>query len=168
MNLIQNQLIMKASISTLILVFLFFSCKDQTPQKTTESVDIAVTEDTVKTPLLGAWELVGYYNYLDNKVSDSFQTSKGYRQVKMYTLTKVMWSKHVPSDSSEWFGYGSYTVNGDQLVEILDYGSEMMSKIIEEKKEFKHELIIKGDSFSQIEIDDEGNRLYAENYKRIE
>ena len=71
---------------------------------------------------------------MDNKVKDSFQTSEGYRQVKMYTPTKVMWSKYIPSDSSEWFGYGRYSVNGSELVEVLEYGSEMMRRIIEEKK----------------------------------
>ncbi|MCB0446476.1 MAG: hypothetical protein KDD03_03010, partial [Gelidibacter sp.] len=93
---------------------------------------------------------------------------EGYRQVKMYTPTKVMWSKHVPTDSTEWFGYGSYSVKGNYLTEILDYGSEMMSKIIQERKEFVYELNLNTNRFSQIEIDEQGNRIYSENYKRIE
>lgn len=157
---------MKATISSLLILFLFLSCNENSKDKVAEtSADASNTTETF--PLQGAWELVGYYNYLDNKVTDSFQTSDGYRQVKIYTTSKVMWSKYVPSDSSEWFGYGSYKMNGSELVEILEYGSEMMSKIIEEKKEFKHELIINGDSFSQIEVDEDGNKIYAENYKRI-
>ncbi|MCD2260942.1 hypothetical protein [Psychroserpens luteolus] len=159
---------MKATISSLLIVLLIFSCKDK-PANDTEDTTIDISQiNTNPNPLEGAWELVGYYNYVDNEVIDSFRTSEGYRQVKMYTDSKVMWSKYIPTDSSEWFGYGSYTVNGSELVEILEYGSEMMSKIIQEKKEFKHELIINGDSFSQIEIDEDGNRIYAENYKRIE
>ena len=118
--------------------------------------------------LKGAWELTGYYNYVDNKVTDSFNKSDGYRQVKMYTPNRVMWSKSVPSDSSEWFGYGTYDIEGNELVEVLDYGSIMMSKIIQEKREFKYELMINDDTFSQIEMDEDGNRLYAENYKRID
>ena len=159
---------MKAIFSSLLMILLIFSCKEQ-PEQPIEEVAIDLTETTSNpNPLEGAWELVGYYNYMDNKVKDSFKTSEGYRQVKMYTDSKVMWSKYIPSDSSEWFGYGSYTVNGSELIEILEYGSEMMSKIIEEKKEFKHELVINGNTFSQIEIDDDGNRIYAENYRRIE
>ncbi|WP_298894287.1 hypothetical protein [uncultured Psychroserpens sp.] len=159
---------MKATISSLLIILLIFSCKDK-PTNDTEDTTIDISQINVNSnPLEGAWELVGYYNYVDNEVIDSFRTSEGYRQVKMYTDSKVMWSKYIPTDSSEWFGYGSYTVNGSELVEILEYGSEMMSKIIQEKKEFKHELIINGDSFSQIEIDEDGNRIYAENYKRIE
>ncbi|WP_204346492.1 hypothetical protein [Psychroserpens algicola] len=158
---------MKAAMSLLLIMLLIFSCNSKTEKKPDEST-VELSKVTTKTQLEGAWELVGYYNYMDNKVTDSFSTSIGYRQVKMYTPTKVMWSKHIPRDSTEWFGYGSYTVDGNELTEILEYGSEMMSKIIEEKKEFKHELIINGDSFSQIEIDEDGNRIYAENYKRIE
>lgn len=158
---------MKTVFSILLICLMLFSCKNESSNTVVDSDDQNV-ESLNKNPLIGTWELVGYYNYVDNKVTDSFQTSEGYRQVKMYTNSKVMWSKYIPSDSSEWFGYGSYNVNGNELVEILEYGSEMMSKIIEEKKEFKHELIVNGNSFSQIEIDEDGNRLYAENYKRIE
>jgi len=136
--------------------------------KTTENNVENTSDADITSPLEGAWELVGYYNYADNVVTDSFDTSKGYRQVKMYTPSKVMWSKSIPSDSSEWFGYGHYNLNGEELVEVLDYGSEMMSKIIQEKKEFKYELIIKENYFSQIEMDEDGNKIYAENYKRIE
>ncbi|WP_460219527.1 hypothetical protein [Psychroserpens sp. MEBiC05023] len=158
---------MKAALPLFLIMLLIFSCKQNAEPEITNSV-IEVENVPNINPLEGAWELIGYYNYLDNKVIDSFQTSEGYRQVKMYTSSKVMWSKYIPTDSSEWFGYGSYTVNGNELIEVLEYGSEMMSKIIEEKKEFKHELIINRDTFSQIEIDDDGNRIYAENYRRIE
>jgi hypothetical protein len=107
---------------------------------------------------------------VDNKVSDSFGLAEGYRQVKMYTPTKVMWSRKRPADSTEWFGYGSYEVNTDRdiLMEVLDYGSVMMSEIIEEEKEFIFELNLKENSFIQIELDDEGNRVISENYIRIE
>ena len=52
--------------------------------------------------------------------------------------------------------------------EVLEYGSASMSNIIESKKEFKYELKLGKDKFSQIELDDEGNRIYSENYKRVE
>nr|WP_321223165.1 hypothetical protein [uncultured Psychroserpens sp.] len=158
---------MKTPMLSLLIMMSIFSCKETPNTKLEETSSTSITNNNIN-PLEGAWELVGYYNYKDNKVIDSFNTSKGYRQVKMYTHNKVMWSKYVPSDTTEWFGYGEYTVNDSELIEILEYGSEMMSKIIQEKKEFRHELIIEGDSFSQIEIDDEGNRIYAENYKRLD
>lgn len=154
---------MKQIVILILIGFLLLSCENK-DNKTEENR----TASEIRTPLEGAWELVGYYNYADNVVTDSFDTSEGYRQVKMYTPSRVMWSKSIPSDSSEWFGYGRYNLDGNQMVEVLDYGSEMMSKIIQEKKEFKYELIIKDNYFSQIEMDENGNKIYAENYKRIE
>lgn len=156
---------MKSSFLLCIVLILLLACKNDT-DKTSEPVTFN-TEQNAKS-LQGAWELVSFYNYVDNKVADSFKTREGYRQVKIYTQTKVMWSKHVPSDSTEWFGYGSYSVNDNRLKEVLDYGSEMMSKIIQERKEFVYELDLANDTFSQIEIDEDGNRIYSENYKRIE
>ncbi len=152
---------------TLILPFLFFlSCQNQPGIKeTTDSTD----NKPATTPSIeGTWELIGYYNYANDEVTDSFKTNNGYRQIKMYTPTKVMWSKDVPQDSTEWFGYGNYTADDSTLVEVLEYGSASMSNIIESKKEFKYELKLGKDKFSQIELDDEGNRIYSENYKRIE
>lgn len=143
---------------------LFSSCKNET--STSNTTDISNAESS--SSLEGAWELTGFYNYIDNKVVDSFNTIEGYRQVKIYTPSKVMWCKQVPSDSTEWFGYGNYRIEGDNLIEVLDYGSEMMSKIIQERKEFVYELNRNKNSFSQIELDESGNRIYSENYKKIE
>ncbi|RIA09128.1 hypothetical protein OE09_0957 [Flavobacteriaceae bacterium MAR_2010_72] len=137
------------------------SCKEKETNKTLKESDTMHKLD-------GAWELVSFYNYADNKVSDSFNIAEGYRQVKIYTPTKVMWSKNVPTDSTEWFGYGSYKIEGDSLIEILDYGSEMMRQIIEERKAFVFELHLKENSFRQIELDQDGNRVFSENYIRIE
>ena len=153
---------MKINTFYFLVFILLSSCKDK------EVSDKNLNTD--KLSIEGTWELISRYNYIDNKVVDSFGLGEGYRQVKMYTPTKVMWSRMRPADSSEWFGYGSYEINenGDKLTEILDYGSVMMSKIIEEEKEFTFELILKKDAFIQIELDDEGNRVLSENYIRIE
>lgn len=137
------------------------SCKEKENTET-------LTDAEPKLALDGAWELVSFYNYADNKVTDSFNIAEGYRQVKIYTPTKVMWSKNVPTDSTEWFGYGSYKIQGDSLIEVLDYGSEMMRQIIDERKEFIFELHLKENSFRQIELDQDGNRVFSENYIRIE
>lgn len=126
------------------------------------------TENLSKPTLEGVWELVGYYNYIDNKIVDSFKVNNGYRQIKMYTNSKVMWSKYVPTDSTEWFGYGQYKATDSSLTETLDYGSNMMLDIIKERKAFNYELVIHNSHYSQIELDEQGNRIYSENYKRIE
>lgn len=152
------------SLFLLAIVLLFSSCKDK------EAANNELTNSDKKLTLEGTWELISRYNYVDNKVSDSFGLDEGYRQVKMYSPTKVMWSRKRPADSTEWFGYGSYEFNDDLdiLTETLDYGSIMMSQIIDEEKEFVFELDLKENYFIQIELDDDGNRVISENYIRIE
>lgn len=154
---------MRHHILLFLALFSLFSCKD----KETATSELSSNKQLT---LIGTWELISRYNYVDNKITDSFGLSDGYRQVKMYSPTKVMWSRMRPADSSEWFGYGSYEINDsrDSLTEVLDYGSTMMSKIIEEQKEFTFELLLKKNSFIQIELDDDGNRVISENYIRIE
>lgn len=42
-----------------------------------------------------------------------------------------------------------------------------MNKVIAEKKEFNYKLVVDENKFSQIQIDEDGNMMYSENYKRI-
>ncbi len=160
---------MKAKILFLIVLLLFaLSCKNEA-KSTEETNSSSNTELNEKLGVLkGTWELTGFYNYKDNVVVDSFKMNPEFRQLKMYTETKVMWCKHRPADSSEWFGYGTYKYDGDQLTEVLDFGSAVMNEVIEEKKQFIFELDLYPNKFQQIELDDEGNRIYSENYVRVE
>lgn len=134
-----------------------------------ETTEIASNNTTEKTNgLKGTWELKGFYNYKDNVVVDSFEMNPEFRQLKIYSDTKVMWCKHRPADSSEWFGYGTYKFDGNQLTEILDFGSAVMDQVIAEKKEFVFDLDLHHNKFQQIELDEDGNRIYSENYIRVE
>ena len=47
-------------------------------------------------------------------------------------------------------------------------GAKAMKKILEDKKIFHFELQLEEDNYMQIELDEDGNRIYSENYKRIE
>ena len=151
---------MKNILLTFLLVFAFIACNN-----TNKKVKAQVEE---KLTLEGTWELKSYYNYEDNEISDSFGVSPGYKQVKMYTATHVMWARKVPSDSTEFFGFGKYYITDTSLVETLDYGSQFMNQAIEENIEFPFELELNKDTFIQIDLDDDGNRIFSENYIRIE
>ncbi|MEO1031282.1 MAG: hypothetical protein AAFX55_07740 [Bacteroidota bacterium] len=159
---------MKAYIFIIGLVFLTISsCKDAEASASSIS---ETNEDVaeVKNGLKGAWELKGFYNYKDNVVVDSFSNNTISRQVKMYTDTKVMWCKLLKTDSIEFFGYGSYTYEDGILTETLEFGSAFMNDVIEEQEEFTFQFELKPNRFEQIEIDEDGNRVYSENYVRIE
>ncbi|MCR1024815.1 hypothetical protein NQT66_08340 [Cellulophaga baltica] len=123
----------------------------------------------MKNPSLeGTWELVNRFNYDGMNVTDTLSNINGYRQVKIYSKGKVMWTRYSPDDPSEWFGYGSYSNSENNLEEQLEFGSEMMMKIQDTVQVFKFELQLDKDSFKQITVDDEGNKISSENYKRID
>jgi len=156
---------MKSKFFILSIVFvLIFSCKEN--EKTNE--DALVTTSEEKLSLKGSWELKGFYNYQNNIVVDSFSNNTISRQIKMFSDTKVMWCKLRPADSIEFFGYGSYSYEDGKLTEILDFGSSFMNDVIAEQKEFNFQLQLHPNRFEQIEIDEDGNKIYSENYVRIE
>ncbi|MGB6153886.1 MAG: hypothetical protein WBG48_18020 [Pricia sp.] len=118
--------------------------------------------------LEGTWELVNRYNWEDGNVSDTLPNTNGYRQIKIYSKGKVMWTRYSPDDPSEWFGYGSYTNTNDQLEERLEYGSEAMMGIRDTVKVFKFELELDENNYSQFTVDENGVRSFSENYRRID
>ena len=156
---------MKSKLFILSLVFvLILSCKEN--EKANEEVLVTTSEE--KLSLKGTWELKGFYNYQNNIIVDSFSNNTISRQIKMFSDTKVMWCKLRPADSTEFFGYGSYSYDNGVLTEVLEFGSSFMNDVIEEQKEFNFQLQIHPDRFEQIELDEEGNRIFSENYVRIE
>lgn len=147
---------MKLIALPLYLLFLLF-CQDNSIPTVQE-----------KNSLEGTWELENFYYYENNQVSDTVATTNGYRQLKMFTKSHVMWTRFVPQDSVEWFGYGVYLATDDQLIETLEYGSASMMKIIDTLRVFTFELDLKKNTYSQITLDGEGNRFSSENYSRVE
>ncbi|MBW1296514.1 hypothetical protein GBO31_13450 [Aquimarina litoralis] len=118
--------------------------------------------------LEGVWDLKHQFLYDQNEISDTITNINGYRQVKMYSKGKVMWTRFDPSDSNEWFGYGTYTIKGNILEERLEYASGPMMKIVDTTQVFKFELVMDKKSYQQIAIDENGHYLQSENYIKVE
>lgn len=148
---------MKLSLLTLLLII-----------GTSWSIDSDALKQSNDVLIRGTWELRDFYHYDDNEIIDTVATTDGYRQIKMYTKDRVMWTRYVPKDSVEWFGYGSYVASEDQLIETLEYGSESMMNVIDTLRMFTFELQISENEYSQITTDEDGNRIFSENYQRIE
>ena len=121
-----------------------------------------------KLSLEGVWELQNQQMYEDGSLSETMENENGYRQVKMYSKGKVMWTRNDPSDSNEWFGYGTYTVKDGMLEERLEYASGPMMKVVDTTHIFRFELIMEKKAYQQIQLDDDGNRFHGESYIRIE
>lgn len=130
---------------------------------------ISSKQQTSEVPTLeGTWELINRYNYRDDQVSDTLQNVNGYRQIKIFTKGKVMWTRYSPDDPAEWFGYGSYSNTENRLKEQLEYGSATMMGIRDTVQVFEFDLILDDDTYSQITTDENGNRSFSENYRRID
>lgn len=118
--------------------------------------------------IIGTWELESFYNYDGVNVTDTLEKAEGYRQVKMYSKEKIMWTRYVPQDPRGRFGYGSYHTTDSLLVETIEYGDDQMMKALDTMRQFRFELILGEDTFSQISMDSEGKRTFSENYRRID
>ncbi|MBT8270693.1 MAG: hypothetical protein KJO25_01475, partial [Bacteroidia bacterium] len=79
----------------------FYSCKNETSEKT----DLSEITTVEKPNIQGVWELVSFYNYdEEGNVTDTLKASETNKQVKIYTQTRIMWSRFNISDTIDWFG----------------------------------------------------------------
>ncbi|MBT8310982.1 MAG: hypothetical protein HKO72_05235 [Flavobacteriaceae bacterium] len=157
---------MKTTLYFFLPLLLFFTDNVNYEVNSKSFSDDIKTEEALS--LEGTWELVDYHNYVDNEVAETYGHREGYRQVKMFTKTRIMWSRKVPIDSTEYFGFGTYKISDGHLIESLECGSEAVLKAIDTMRIFSFELILTKDTYSQIEIGPEGDRIFSENYIRIE
>ncbi|MEB3346302.1 hypothetical protein U6A24_12560 [Aquimarina gracilis] len=134
---------------------------------------LAITQEKKATTiepynLEGVWELKHQFLYNENnKIIDTVLNQNGYRQIKMYSKGKVMWTRFDPKDSNEWFGYGTYTIKDGVLEERLEYASGPMMKIVDTTQVFKFDLVMGKNSYQQIDVDEDGHYILAENYAQI-
>ena len=149
---------MKKLLGTIFLMLILVSATNFTTS----------IQQTDSNSLEGTWELMNRFDYDNGNVSDTLLNNNGYRQIKIYSKGKVMWTRYSPNDPSEWFGYGSYTNTENELEERLEYGSETMMQIQDTVKIFNFKLNLYKNKYSQITIDENGDPTYAENYKRID
>ena len=124
----------------------------------------------------GTWELQSFYNYDGENIIDTVPLAEGYRQVKMYYNGKIMWSRTTSeftkdpdgNDVVGRFGYGTYMITENELMETIEYGDIGMMRALDTIRQFTFELVLTDQSYSQISSDEDGNRTFSENYKRID
>ena len=147
----------------IICIALIFSCNNNT---SSANLDKAINKTETPT-LKGAWELSSFLNYREDGTVDTIKSSNSFKQMKMFSKTKIMWSRLRTMDSLDWFGVGNYTFKDGILTEVLDYGSKAMNSRIKAKKNFIFNIILEENTFTQIEYDSIGKPIYAEKYLRI-
>lgn len=155
---------MKKQLCIIIIGILSFTgCNNDVKQTNT----VKQKENKELLTLEGAWEIDSYINYRGDGKVDTINSSNEIKQMKMFSKTKVMWSKLREWDSLDWFGVGDYTYKDGILIETLEYGSKPMRNRIASKEPFDFDIIINENSFTQIETDSMGNPIYAETYHRV-
>ena len=154
---------MKKVIFLLIIAITCFTCK----QESTKVLDVEEVQVSTENNLDGVWQLTSFYNYKDNVVVDTVMANPENPQIKIFLDNKVMWSRKEPKGTEEYFGYGSYVTTDSTLVETLEFGSKLMLKVIDSSRVFSFELIKGNDTFTQIDIGPEGDRVFSENYVKI-
>tara|TARA_R110002050_G_scaffold110363_1_gene222458 strand:+ start:56562 stop:57032 length:471 start_codon:yes stop_codon:yes gene_type:complete len=150
----------------IICITLFFSCKDNNNK--TNLKENTFNTDTKIASLEGAWELTSFLNYREDGSVDTIKSSNSFKQMKMFSETKIMWSRLRTIDSLDWFGVGDYAFKDGILTEVLDYGSKAMNNRIESKKKFIFNISLDKNEFTQIETDSIGKPIYAETYLRVD
>lgn len=124
----------------------------------------------------GTWELQSFYNFDGQDIVDTLATDVGYRQVKMFYNGKIMWSRTTAEDTKDAdgndvvgkFGYGTYKITNTELIEVIEYGDKGMLTGEDSLRTFVFELWLEDDKYSQIRTDGDGNRIFSENYIRID
>ena len=116
----------------------------------------------------GTWELQNFYLFDGKDITDTVPLQDGYRQIKMYYDDKIMWSRTNPQDTIGRFGYGTYVITENELIETIEYGDYQMMQALDTVRNFKFELWLTDQTYSQITVDEEGYRTFSENYKRID
>lgn len=138
---------------TIVLFVIIISCKTQNEQTTSKTSPID--------ELSGAWRMTDFMQITDE--GDTIEDDRV--QYKMYVDGSVMWGFEAPEKYTEWFGYGTYYIDGDTLYETMSSGSWAFRQAISDDNLFKIGIDVEESFYTQI-IVEEGKTTY-ETYERI-
>ena len=93
---------------------------------------IACNQPTDAGPIEGVWELSSLYWYLDDDTL--YAEPPNGSTHKIYFDGYVMWTSDPGPESSEWYGYGTYRLSNDVVIESLS------SMSLAVKEEFNGEV----------------------------
>ncbi|WP_425392045.1 hypothetical protein [Ekhidna sp.] len=118
---------MKSSLYLFVLVILLANCQQKSPE--TQQTGM---QEKLRDKLTGAWRMTDYMT-----VSNEGDTTTDERvQYKMYVDGSVMWGFESPEEYTEWFGYGTYNIEGDTLYETMLSGSWAFRQTISKNGNF--------------------------------
>ncbi|WP_424961385.1 hypothetical protein [Ekhidna sp.] len=118
---------MKYLAQLILLASILNCCNQKSPE-----VQRTGMEEQTRDKLTGSWRMTDYMT-----VSNEGDTTTDERvQYKMYVDGSVMWGFESPAEYTEWFGYGTYTIEGDTLYETMISGSWAFRQVISKDGNF--------------------------------
>ncbi|MEP4533938.1 MAG: hypothetical protein ABJ004_12695 [Cyclobacteriaceae bacterium] len=150
----------------IVAAFILTSFASRSQDTSWASSSAPDTLDSGQLSIEGIWELVDFDFYENEVIVSSAPLAEGYVQHKIFMDGHVMWSRQVPTEEKEWYGFGSYEIKGDTLIERLEYGSHALKSTF---KTDEHRFLIDLDekSYRQINFKDYLNFKSSENYRRV-
>lgn len=141
----------------IFFIMLMMACQPKSPV-----LQETGAEEQRRDKLTGAWKMTNHM-----MISHEGDTSTDQRQqYKMYVDGSVMWGFEAAPDSTEWFGYGTYFIEGDSLYETMTSGSWAFRQAIQGQHNFfRIGITVNENTYSQIIKDEDG--ISYESYERV-
>ena len=119
-----------ALVSLTITLFAFCVACNQQADAGTPNLEVRDAD-----PIEGVWELTSLYWYLDG---DTLYADPPNGSIhKIYFDGYVMWTSDPGPESSEWYGYGTYRLSNDVVIESLSSMSLPMKEAHNGEVEFE-------------------------------
>jgi len=140
------------------LLFFLFTISCQKPSKIIDS-----TNQSTRDALTGAWRMTDFLQITNegDTIKDDDRV-----QYKMYVDGSVMWGFESPKKFTEWYGYGTYQIEGDSLYETMTSGSWAFRQAISQNNNF-FRIGIDIDDSTYTQVIKEKNHISYETYKRV-
>ena len=136
---------------------ILFSCQPAAEA----TVDVSA-ESTSRDALTGAWRMTDYLQITHE--GDTIDDERV--QYKIYVDGSVMWGFEAPEKYTEFYGYGTYYIDGDSLYETMTSGSWAFRQMISQNNNFfKIGIDVQENSYTQVIVSDEETTY--ETYERI-
>lgn len=139
-----------------LFLLVIISCQPAT------EAPIVEMEDTSRDMLTGAWRMTDFLQITNE--GDTIDDDRV--QYKMYVDGSVMWGFEAPEKYTEFYGYGTYYIDGDSLYETMTSGSWAFRQMISQNNNFfRIGIDVRENSYTQVIVGEEETTY--ETYERI-
>jgi hypothetical protein len=134
-------------------------------------ISCSIGQKTDEELLEGAWRMVSYsyYNTGDGGTPRVHLLKDSIDQVKIFHDGHFMWIRRNHHGGPEAFGFGKYDVRDGQLFESMEMNAVSIDKSqLETGSNYHFPFEVAGSGYKQFAIDMNGNKIYSEDYERID